>query len=101
MTDYLKVTFAPYPIFLSTAAMLAMTSTCWWAFTYKREGFMPQMYGSIRACCAAVTELKSFPNEGIQWGDLGERGRFRHAGFSGKEVQKIVPGEIYCGSGTD
>lgn len=49
--------------------MLAMTVTCWWAFTYKREGFMPQMYGSIRACCAATTDLRDFPREGIQWGD--------------------------------
>lgn len=27
------------------------------------------MYGSIRACCAATTELEDFPKEGIQWGD--------------------------------
>ena len=56
---------------------------------------MPQMYGSMRTCCAATSELKEFPSEGIQWGDLGERGKFRHAGFSGGPVDKIVPGEIY------
>lgn len=49
--------------------MMAMTATCWWAFTYTREGFMPTMFGSIRACCAATTELEEFPDEGIQWGD--------------------------------
>ena len=30
---------------------------------------MPQMFGSIRACCAATTELEDFREEGIQWGD--------------------------------
>lgn len=49
--------------------MTGMTATCWWAFTYKREGFMPQMYGSIRACCSATTELEHFTEKGIQWGD--------------------------------
>lgn len=48
---------------------MVMTATCWWAFTYTREGFMPQMFGSIRACCAATTELEDFSKEGIQWGD--------------------------------
>lgn len=48
--------------------MMAMTATCWWA-SYTREGFMPQMFGSIRACCAATTELEDFREEGIQWGD--------------------------------
>ncbi len=27
------------------------------------------MYGSIRACCAATTELEIFPREGVKWGD--------------------------------
>ena len=59
------------------------------------------MYGSIRACCAATTELKASPGEGIQWGDPGERGRFRHAGFSEGHVGKIVPGEVYSGTGEE
>lgn len=49
--------------------MILMTGVCWWAFTYTREGFIPQMYGSIRACCAATSELEDFAHEGIQWGD--------------------------------
>ena len=49
--------------------MLAMTSVCWWAFTYKREGFIPQMYGSMRACCSATTDLDTFGKEGTLWGD--------------------------------
>ena len=78
--------------------MIAMTGICWWAFTYKREGFMPQMYGSIRACCSATTELDEFTTDGIQWGDLGEGEKFRHAGFtSSKEVGPVKPAELYCG----
>jgi hypothetical protein len=38
-----QVTYAAYPIFISTILMIAMTVVCWWAFTYKREGFIPQM----------------------------------------------------------
>lgn len=49
--------------------MLAMTGICWWAFTFTREGFIPQMYGSMRGCCSATTELDSFGREGIMWGD--------------------------------
>lgn len=37
------VTFASYPIWMSTVLMVAMTVVCWWAFTYTREGFIPQM----------------------------------------------------------
>lgn len=37
------VTYAAYPIFMSTFLMIAMTLVCWWAFTYTREGFIPQM----------------------------------------------------------
>ncbi|MCJ1267875.1 hypothetical protein MMC22_007761 [Lobaria immixta] len=92
--------YGTYSIWLSTILMVTMTATCWWAFTYKREGFMPQMYGSIRACCAATTELRSFPREGIQWGDLGEGEKFRHAGFSSSPVGKIKAGELYCGRGS-
>ncbi|KAL9600559.1 MAG: hypothetical protein Q9219_003105 [cf. Caloplaca sp. 3 TL-2023] len=91
------IVYGAYAVWLSTILMLIQTGICWWAFTYSREGFMPQMYGSIRACCAATTELKTFPNEGIQWGDLGDRGKFRHAGFSSGEVGDIVPAELYCG----
>lgn len=65
----MEVIFATYSIWLSTVLMMAMTATCWWAFTYRREGFIPQMYGSIRACCAATTELGIFPREGVKWGD--------------------------------
>ncbi|KAL8948634.1 MAG: hypothetical protein Q9222_005199 [Ikaeria aurantiellina] len=91
------IVYGAYAVWMSTIFMLAQTGICWWAFTYSREGFMPQMYGSIRAACAAVTELKSFPKAGIMWGDLGEGKKFRHAGFSADEVGEIVPAELYCG----
>ncbi|KAL8714240.1 MAG: hypothetical protein Q9220_001969 [cf. Caloplaca sp. 1 TL-2023] len=91
------IVYGAYSVWLSTILMLAQTAVCWWAFTYSREGFMPQMYGSIRAACAATTELKSFPKAGIMWGDLGEGKKFRHAGFSADEVGEIVPAELYCG----
>lgn len=91
------VTYAAYPIFLSTILMVAMTVVCWWAFTYTREGFIPQMYGSIRACCASTTELDDFSADGILWGDLGMGEKFRHAGFSSDEPGPIVPAELYCG----
>ena len=41
---WIQVTYASYPIFLSTILIIAMTAVCWWAFTYTREGFIPQMY---------------------------------------------------------
>ncbi|KAL8754967.1 MAG: hypothetical protein Q9199_003976 [Rusavskia elegans] len=91
------VVYGAYSVWLSTILMLAQTGICWWAFTYSREGFMPQMYGSIRACCAATTQLTTFPKAGVQWGDLGEGEKFRHAGFSSDEVEEIVPAELYCG----
>ncbi|KAL8695705.1 MAG: hypothetical protein Q9224_003220 [Gallowayella concinna] len=91
------IVYGAYAIWLSTALMLAQTAICWWAFTYSREGFMPQMYGSIRACCASTTQLASFPRAGIKWGDLGEGKKFRHAGFSAEEVDEIIPAELYCG----
>ncbi|TEY44889.1 hypothetical protein BOTCAL_0342g00130 [Botryotinia calthae] len=86
------VTYAAYPIFLSTVLMIGQTAICWWAFTYRREGFIPQMYGSIRACCASTSELEDFGRVG-----MGER--LRHAGFSADEPGKIIPAEIYCGRG--
>ncbi|TVY37706.1 hypothetical protein LOCC1_G007239 [Lachnellula occidentalis] len=91
------VTFAAYPIFISTILMIAMTAVCWWAFTFTREGFIPQMYGSIRACCASTAELEDFAYEGIQWGDLGMGEKFRHAGFTSDEPGKILPAELYAG----
>ena len=95
------IVYGAYAIWLSTVLMLTQTGICWWAFTYSREGFMPQMYGSIRACCSATSDLKSFPKEGIQWGDLGEGEKFRHAGFSSGEVGDIVPAELYTGRDFD
>ncbi|MCJ1403004.1 hypothetical protein MMC11_006226 [Xylographa trunciseda] len=95
------IVYATYPVWISTVLMLAMTSVCWWAFTYKREGFIPQMYGSMRACCSATTELDSFGSEGVMWGDLTapdlQDPRFRHAGLSSGIVGPIVPAELYCG----
>ncbi|KAJ8062584.1 hypothetical protein OCU04_009108 [Sclerotinia nivalis] len=101
------VTYAAYPIFLSTLLMVGQTVICWWAFTYRREGFILQMYGSIRTCCASTSELEDFGNGGIQWGDLGMGESFRHAGFSAVanhheskiEPGKIIPAELYYGRG--
>jgi hypothetical protein len=70
---------------------------CWWAFTYKREGFIPQMFGSVRVLMASTTVLDDFPDNGVQWGDLGEGKKFRHAGLSGEDVGMIVPNELYAG----
>jgi hypothetical protein len=91
------ITYAAYPLWLATFLILLMTGVCWWAFTYKREGFIPQMFGSIRVLMASTTQLDDFPDNGIQWGDLGEGERFRHAGLSAEDVQKIVPYELYAG----
>ena len=79
------------------------------------------MYGSMRACCSATTELDSFGREGIMWGDRKSLpgldtcylcsaltfhlvtapdlhdARFRHAGLSSGIVGRIVPAELYCG----
>lgn len=46
---------------------------------------------------ASTTQLNDFPDNGVQWGDLGEGEKFRHAGLSAEEVLKIVPNELYAG----
>ncbi|KAG9187589.1 hypothetical protein G6011_05460 [Alternaria panax] len=91
--------WAAYPLWIATILILLMTGVCWWAFTYKREGFIPQMFGSVRVVMAATTGLEGFPDNGIQWGDLGEGERFRHAGLSAEEVGEIEPNELYAGVG--
>lgn len=93
------ITYAAYPVWFATFLILLMTGVCWWAFTYKREGFIPQMFGSIRTLCSATTQLDDFPSIGIQWGDLGMGRHFRHAGLSAEEVMKIMPNELYTGTG--
>ncbi|RFU28743.1 hypothetical protein B7463_g7594, partial [Scytalidium lignicola] len=90
------ITYASYPIFITTVCMLFTTGACWWAFTYRREGFIPQNFGSIRTCCASTTELEDFNREGIKWGDLGKGEKFRRAGFSSDEPGKIAPAELYA-----
>ena len=95
------VTFAAYPLWGATLLILAMTAACWWAFGYRREGVIPQMYGSVRVLCAATTCLDDFPVEGVMWGDLGMGKQFRHAGLSSEPVQQIVPNELYAGEGVD
>lgn len=56
------------------------------------------MFGSIRVLYVATTQLDDFPLNGIQWGDLGEGKRFRHAGLAAEQVMKIVPNALYAGS---
>jgi hypothetical protein len=63
------IAYASYPVWVSTVLICVMTALCWKAYSYKREGFMPQMFGSVRVCCASTTELDEFSAEGIQWGD--------------------------------
>ncbi|KAH6643015.1 hypothetical protein C7974DRAFT_303212, partial [Boeremia exigua] len=92
-----NITYAAYPVWAATFLSLLMTGVCWWAFTYRREGFIPQMFGSIRVLCAATTQLDDFPSNGIQWGDLGEGSQFRHAGLAAEQIQKIVPNALYAG----
>ncbi|KAB2574670.1 hypothetical protein DBV05_g6648 [Lasiodiplodia theobromae] len=41
-------TCVPNGLFGSTAMLIIMTIVCWRTFSYRREGFIPQMYGSIR-----------------------------------------------------
>ncbi|KAB2572431.1 hypothetical protein DBV05_g8912 [Lasiodiplodia theobromae] len=93
-----NIVTVPDGVWGSCALLLAMTSACWWAYTYRREGFIPQMFGSIRALCASTSNLSDFPMEGIHWGDLGtnETSQWRHAGLSEGEVGEIVPNELYA-----
>jgi hypothetical protein len=91
------ITYAAYPLWIATALILFMTGACWWAFTYKREGFIPQMFGSIRTLCASTTSLDDFPAMGVQWGDLGLGEKFRHAGLSAADVLPVQPNELYAG----
>ena len=91
------ITYAAYPIWAATFLILSMTGVCWWAYTFKREGFIPQMFGSVRVLCAATSSLDDFPTEGVQWGDLGMYQQFRHAGLAAGEVERIVPNELYAG----
>ncbi|KAL5120384.1 hypothetical protein ACEQ8H_001674 [Pleosporales sp. CAS-2024a] len=93
------ITYAAYPLWSATVLILIITSVCWWAFTYTREGFIPQMYGSIRVLMASTSQLDDFPSNGVQWGDLGEGPKFRHAGLSAEDVMNIVPNELYAGTG--
>jgi len=94
-----SVAWAAYPIWTATILMLVMTAGCWWAFTYRREGTIPQMFGSMRVLCAATTQLDDFPAEGIKWGDItgSDDTVFRHAGLSARKVADIVPNELYAG----
>ncbi|KAF2731566.1 hypothetical protein EJ04DRAFT_442768 [Polyplosphaeria fusca] len=90
------ITYAAYPLWIATFLVLLMTVVCWWAFTYKREGFIPTMFGSIRVLCAATTQLDDFPARGVKWGDLGMGKQFRHAGLSSEDTMTIQPNELYA-----
>ncbi|KAL1383772.1 hypothetical protein HDK64DRAFT_341102 [Phyllosticta capitalensis] len=98
-----KVVTVPSALWGSCALMMGMTVGCWWAFTYSREGYIPQMFGSIRAVCSAVSELTDFPVGGIMWGDLtgkppaDMKGAWRHAGLSAGPVDTVIPNELYAG----
>ena len=97
-----QIVYGSYALFLATILMIAMTSACYWAFTYKREGFMPQFYGSMRICLASTTSLHELSEKGVLWGDItrNPEAKFRHAGFSaGEDVGDIVPAELYAFSG--
>lgn len=91
------ITYATYPSWIAIFLIQLMTGVCWWAFMYKREVFIPQMLGSIRVLMASTTQLEDFPEIGVQWGDLGEGEKFRHAGLTAEDEMKNVPNEIYAG----
>jgi hypothetical protein len=95
------VTYTAYPLWIATYLILYMTGVCCWAFTYRREGFIPQMFGSIRVLMAFTTQLDDFPDNRVQWGDLGAGKKFRHAGLSTEDVMEIVPNELYAGAGEE
>ncbi|KAF1998652.1 hypothetical protein P154DRAFT_438786 [Amniculicola lignicola CBS 123094] len=95
------IVYAAYPLWGATFLILLMTSACWWAYTYKREGFIPQMFGSIRTLCAATSQLDDFPSSGVMWGDLGLGKQFRHAGLSAEDTVAIEPNELYAGVGEE
>lgn len=63
------VTYAPFTLYASTILMLGMTIICWLAYYHKREGFIPTMYGSVRACYAATVGMKKIGRTGVKWGD--------------------------------
>jgi hypothetical protein len=50
---------------------------------------------------ASTSQLDDFPENGVQWGDLGMGKQFRHAGLSAEEVMKIVPNDLYAGVGDE
>ena len=50
---------------------------------------------------ASATQLDDFPDNGVQWGDLGAGEKFRHAGLSAEDVIKIMPNEVYAGAGEE
>ncbi|KAK7733362.1 hypothetical protein SLS57_000377 [Botryosphaeria dothidea] len=50
--------------------MVLITAICWIAFSYRREGYIPSMFGSVRVLCAAAGELHEIPEDGhLKWGD--------------------------------
>lgn len=65
-----KITLVPWGLFGSTLMLIVMTITCWSTFSFRREGFIPQMYGSIRVLCAATSRLDDFNDDDVvKWGD--------------------------------
>jgi hypothetical protein len=91
------VTFGTTPFWMATCFMMTMTAVCWWAFTYKREGFIPQMYGSMRVLCASTTELFEFGHDGVMWGEMVGNRETRLAGFSSGPVNPVQPNKFYPG----
>ncbi|QDS73482.1 hypothetical protein FKW77_009136 [Venturia effusa] len=78
-----EVVYAAYPVWLTTLLMLTMTSVCWYAFSYSRQGYMPQIHFLA----------KEYYGETV----IGETKKYRHAGFTATEPGKAFPGELYCG----
>ncbi|KAF9636811.1 hypothetical protein BFW01_g7707 [Lasiodiplodia theobromae] len=75
--------------------LLLIAILCWVALSYRRNGFIPSMFGSVRVLCAAAGELRDIPEDGhVKWGDLGEGPLYRRAGLSGGPVGEIVPDEL-------
>lgn len=53
-----------------TSLLLLFAILCWVALSYRRNGFIPSMFGSARVLCAAAGELNDIPEDGyVKWGD--------------------------------
>ncbi|KAF2627645.1 hypothetical protein BU25DRAFT_440025 [Macroventuria anomochaeta] len=70
-----NITYTAHAVWTAAFLSLLMAGVCWWAFTYKREGFVPQMFGSGK--------------------------QFRHAGLATEQGREIVANVLFAGKDLD